>query len=123
MTPEQINRACAELCGWKLAPWSKDDRGRPMEPVEMWFAPGETIPHEMFPLHRFTTSLDAAQMAFKSLSEEEQEACTSILCDLVAFDSEGWTETQVVKLMKATPAQWCEAILRAVEKWSGNEAT
>ena len=117
MTPEQINRVCAELHGWKHNKYYDSEHGR-----RAWVQPdGRNVWEDQLP--KYTESLKDAQELFKSLTEEEQEACASILCDLVAFDSEGWTETQVVKLMKATPAQWCEAILRAVEKWRGNEAT
>lgn len=89
MKPEAINRACAELCGWKQIDgmWHHPD-GTPI---------GFTPP--------FTTSLDAAQMAFKALTDEQQMQAMFALPDDL-----GW-------IFLATPLQWCEAILRAAGKW------
>lgn len=100
MTNDQINRACAELCGWKYnGPAALKD-----EAHGCWICPGN-MDHQLEFLPPFTTSLDAAQKAFRALTEEQQmQALLALPDDLV------W-------IFLATPLQWCEAILKAAGKW------
>ena len=122
MKPEDINRACAELCGWTGIHLYEDDAGPSFwsgEPPEDYWKTqpphlkamrkgyGTTLP-------RFTESLDAAQMAFRALAKEQQLGAAFQLCGLS-------TKHGGLIAMSATPTQWCESILRAAGRWKGNQ--
>ena len=105
MTPQQINAAIATDLGWKVCLGTRD-----MPPVWEPKESGWTTELE------FTHSLDAIRAAamerFRTLEEER------------AFGIELGTLTQKCNFAqwKLTPADWCEAYLRAVGKWSETEA-
>lgn len=133
MTPDQINRACAELCGWKLAKSAYGDYEVLYRPDgsecrhcynsgdwETLISFGQAIRYKKLP--DFTASLDAAQMAFKALTEEQKKYALYKLWFLLFPSSDACPEDHflledIVLLMLATPLQWCEAILRAAGRW------
>lgn len=97
MTNDAINRACAELCGWRDCYLSQNG--------EPWgFNAGLSYSQALPP---FTTSLDAAQMAFKALTEEQQVRASYKIINIAPGSMP----------MLATPLQWCEVILKAAGKW------
>lgn len=122
MTQEAINRACAELCGWKNV------RMHYGTMVDARYRDELIGDHEIFGsawrIPNYTASLDAAQMAFRALHMPRRKAqaihILSIdilkLCPL-AGDYFMAQEVDVCAIMLATPLQWCEAILRAACRW------
>lgn len=117
MNPEAINRACAELCGWKLAKSAYGDYEVLYRPDgsecrhcynsgewETLSSFGQALHYKKFA--DFTTSLDAAQMAFKALTPPQRTDACWLLVELFKQPA-----------MLATPLQWCEAILKAAGKW------
>lgn len=96
MTPDDLNRQCAERMGWKhlaLSAWL-DKHGHPKS-VD------------------FATSHDAAHTLLSDLSEEEWENFVEWLLDLLgASVADGDYER---KILTATPAQLCAAYLAATE--------
>lgn len=108
MTPEEINQACAELCGFyqdrrRVA----GDLGYTDDWEDCW---RDKEGKELHSLPSFTTSIDAAQKVFRALPTMRQRAeANTILADI------GLNEAS--SFMSLTPVQWCEATLRAAGKW------
>lgn len=103
MTPDAINRACAELCGWTGI---NETGGCPVGFDPQLVEAGQHAVNCVQRVPPFTTSLDAVQMAFKTLTEEQQWWAGFHLAKF-----------GIVNMLLATPFQWCEAILKATGKW------
>lgn len=111
MTEEAINRACAELCGWRANGLCGPDALH--HPTKCACFDGEACK-----IPRFTQSLDAAQLAFKALTDEQKASASAELGVMLELSNIfDWSLNDVANVMLATPLQWCEAILRAAGLW------
>lgn len=115
MTDEQINRACAELDGFKpitkmIKEWDVIDyngNGEWVEkPREMFERDGASVFPEFLP--NYITSYDA----ILPLIQKQNPVCRHTVC--IQFAD---TYLQIKGIIGATPTQLCEALLRAVGKW------
>jgi hypothetical protein len=96
MTQDDINAAMAGL-----------DEPHPIPPTDMM---GNPFP---FPLYDYTRDLNACQRVLRGVGRKQQ-------IDAILALPGGAVSGLNVAL--ATPAQWCEAILRATGKWTEGEA-
>lgn len=99
MKPEEQIKALAELDGWE---WKSNIHG-----VEVWHPPGiaEWQYYDKLPPVKYLTSYDAIIPLIKKLN---QPHC------LVHYDND---PLQGGAMIIPTPAQLCEALLRATGKW------
>jgi len=104
MTPEEINIAIAESCGW-------DAR---------WAHYGNSP--------NYYKDLNAIHGVVRQLGPDTKFSAISVLADLVGAwinrpevveNEEVEKAKQAVKIALATPALWCEAYLKAIGKWKG----
>ena len=125
MTPEEINQACAELCGWKHVVYTPA-RQVSASPYNVWIPsthvgvrPIDDEGDGKRGIPNFTDSLEAAQMAFNALDENSKVYAIGSLLKMLNLQCAFVVGiTSVVELMtKITPAQWCEVTLKAVGKW------
>lgn len=99
MTPEAKRIAIAEACGW-----------RDIEPV-LTMPPVGNPPRKLSQkifLPDYVNDLNAMQMAFGSLNEEQKRLCVYYVIKLLKTGQ---------FLFDATAAQWAEAFLRTTGKW------
>lgn len=105
MTDQEINKAIAEWCGWKIHPretglWLKDGRGVSRR------------------LPNYTEDLNACHEAISKLTTwDEQKAYINELKWLALSEDFILAEEALWKLMSATARQRCEALLRTIGKW------
>ncbi len=121
MTQEQINRKCAELDGFKsvikmVKEWDVIDyngNGEWVEtPREMFERDGASVFPKSLP--NYTTSYDAILPLIQKQTEKVQ---WNVFNHIVANGPKHFTLDNTLKLIRATPLQLCEALLRATGKW------
>lgn len=104
MTPDAIRIAMAKADGW-IDPVS-DHGVPPNTPVEKQDGcPRQTLP-------KYNT-LDDCQRVFRGLTREQK--VTAVASVYLALQGDG--ELPQPFQFEATPAQWCEAILKATSRW------
>ena len=125
MTPEQINIAIAEICGWQSGTWFSDCYSG-----HGWLSPGKTQadasasvgliawwPKE---LPNYSGSLDAMATAEATLTERHRELFPTFL-DIVVVGSDNLDSDFAIaaETVFATAMQRAEAFLRLHGKWKG----
>jgi len=109
LTPEQINTAIAEFCGWT------NIRSGPSYPLH-----GYLNCHRLFPIPNYHGDLNACRKALSHLLESQQsEYQKSDIAFRVDFALTRIMATQRPRLpvICATAPQICEALLRTIGKW------
>jgi hypothetical protein len=117
MTPDQINIAIAELCGWKRGTKKEASFSNPAITIEneCWYQPPNTFPFRRVPdYHSDLNAVHEAetQHGFHNL---EYKRLLTWVCD---HDWQHATVKTHRNPIFATAPQRCEALLKTVGKWT-----
>ena len=111
MTPNEINVAIAEACGWTGIYCSAIQRG-PFKPRFYGVSPDGN--NRLVP--NFCGDLNACAEMVKSLASSQRRTYTQnlydIVCGMAAPESDDW-----FYVTNATPKQRCETFLRSLGMW------
>lgn len=127
MTQEQIKRACAELDGFKpvtkmIKEWDVIDyngNGEWVEkPREMFERDGASVFPEFLP--NYTTSYDAILPLLQKWFDEDITNGIR-LADSIRKMTGIVGSISPIRVLHLTPRQLCEALLRALGKWEGED--
>lgn len=110
MTPQEINVAIAEVCGWV--------KKREIEPGEwVWLHPEYKTIRGQGCIPDYLNDLNAMHEAEKTLTPEQRDIYYDYLSDISAQYNQGVRVDDAWGTYHATAPQRAEAFLRTVVKW------
>ena len=113
MNADEINAAIAESVGYYQGTWTRDERGRPMVPVQRWFHDSigpEYLRGNPIAIPNYHGSLDAIVPVVRAMDDESM-AQVALQLHRIAM------ARPLFSCYVATAAQWCEAYLKSLNLW------